>query len=101
MPAWNATGPFVGPIKQSCGQNYPLRGGKVTEFEGGMKGVSFVNGGDNVIPSQMRGTVNNGLFSAVDWFPNILDGLNIFDSVLNGKAFSRDELMLFYNFDAL
>jgi len=114
MPNWNATGVFAGPLKESCGQNYPFRGGKVTGFEGGIKGVSFVNGGDNVMPSQMRGTVNNGLFSAVDWLPSLLsfvgesklvpdnlDGLNIFDSVINGNAFSREQLMLYYNFDAV
>jgi len=55
----------------SVGVNYPLRAGKFTLFEGGVHGLAFVNGGDNVFPDQLRGTNNSGLWHAVDWFSTI------------------------------
>ena len=39
--------------------NYPLRGGKTTEFEGGLRQSAFVSGG--FLPPQMRGKTTHAL----------------------------------------
>jgi arylsulfatase B len=39
--------------------NYPLRGGKMTEFEGGLRQSAFVSGG--FLPPQMRGKTTHAL----------------------------------------
>lgn len=66
----NIPGSFIG----SAGVNFPFRGGKGTAFEGGVRGVGFVQGGDKVIPASARGTTISGpLLHAVDWFPTLLN----------------------------
>jgi arylsulfatase A-like enzyme len=51
------------------GNNWPLRGEKSTLWEGGTRGPAFVMGG---VFKAMQGTIYNGLFHAVDWFPTLL-----------------------------
>jgi len=48
------------------GNNYPLRGMKFTDFEGGTRVVAFASGG--VIPQQMRGSTVTNLMHICDWF---------------------------------
>eukprot|EP00040_Diaphanoeca_grandis_P005387 m.32643 g.32643 ORF g.32643 m.32643 type:complete len:624 (-) comp16674_c0_seq1:218-2089(-) len=48
------------------GSNYPLRGEKRTNYEGGMRVAAFVSGG--LIPSSLRGTTNDIRFHIVDWY---------------------------------
>ena len=36
-------------------------------FEGNIRQVTFVNGGDNVIPHSQRGTLRSSLISNLDW----------------------------------
>lgn len=48
------------------GNNYPLRGGKLTNFEGGIRVNAFVSGG--YLPDHVRGTTYNGLVAAWDWY---------------------------------
>jgi hypothetical protein len=49
------------------GNNYPLRGQKATNWEGGMRATAFVSGG--LIPASLHGTTNNNRFHIVDWYP--------------------------------
>ncbi|XP_064631744.1 uncharacterized protein LOC135490027 [Lineus longissimus] len=94
----------------AMGNNYPLRGGKFTFWEGGVRGVTFIHG-------QMLNTspyVYDGLFHAVDWFPTILsavqfgssttaeadtdlDGIDHWQSLLTRQPSPRDEFV--YNID--
>jgi len=46
--------------------NYPLRGGKGSDFEGGVRVLAFATG--PVIPKGMRGTQVNGLTHIADWY---------------------------------
>merc|ERR1719384_2044584 len=48
----------------SASSNFPLRGGKATLFEGGVRGVSFVTGG--LVPKAALGTEFHGLLQHVD-----------------------------------
>ena len=52
------------------GQNYPLRGGKCSAWEGGLRGVSFIHAPASL--GKASGSTATGLFHAVDWFPTIL-----------------------------
>ena len=56
-----------GPINaaQGAGNNYPLRGGKHTAFEGGVRLSAFVAGG--YLPVNVRGTINTGNIHLADW----------------------------------
>jgi len=49
------------------GNNYPLRGGKHTQWQGGMRTTSFVSGG--FLPSSLRGSTHNSSFHVTDWYP--------------------------------
>ena len=51
---------------QVAGSNWPLRGGKGTNFEGGVRVPGFLAGG--AIPTRMYGKVLNGLVSVSDWY---------------------------------
>ena len=45
--------------------NFPLRGGKTTEFEGGLRQSAFVAGG--FLPAKMRGKSTDALMHICDW----------------------------------
>jgi len=47
------------------GNNYPLRGQKFSDYEGGVRVASFAAGG--VIPEARRGTTEQGLIHVCDW----------------------------------
>ena len=53
-----------GPLPHST--NAPLRGGKHTLWDGGVRVVSFVTG--PLIPQSRRGTKWSGLAHSSDWF---------------------------------
>ena len=57
-----------GGTPEYSGYNYPLRGGKDTILEGGVRAQTVLWGG--VV--QKIGYVNDGLLHAVDWFPSLI-----------------------------
>ena len=53
-------------MDESAGSNYPLRGGKYSQFEGGIRSAAFVSGG--FLPDELRGTQVNGTIHVSDWY---------------------------------
>lgn len=51
------------------GSNYPLRGNKGGNFEGGIRGVGFVSGGY----MRNRGRISTELMHVTDWFPTFIN----------------------------
>eukprot|EP01048_Picozoa_sp_COSAG05_P007312 COSAG05_NODE_512_length_9090_cov_33.937827_8_plen_530_part_00 len=62
------------------GVNYPLRGEKHSNWEGGLRTAAFVSGG--LVPPALRGTNNTHNFHVVDWYATF--------SVLAGQPASDD-----------
>ena len=54
---------FVGT---GSGINYPLRGEKHSNWDGGMRVAAFVSGG--FVPEALRGTNNSHTSHVVDWY---------------------------------
>ena len=88
--------------------NGPLRGGKHTFFEGGVRVMSFVSG--PLIPASRRGTRWTGMAASADWYETITvgmaggempnstgyrrpDALNLWPSILDGSAGPRTEVV--------
>ncbi|XP_061179842.1 arylsulfatase B-like [Saccostrea echinata] len=87
-----------------AGNNYPLRGGKTTLFEGGTRATAFISGAG----IQKTNSVYNGIIHAVDWMPTVLsaaggipdpslDGIDQWDSLRTGGESKRTEFV--YNID--
>ncbi|XP_078326537.1 arylsulfatase B-like [Crassostrea virginica] len=86
------------------GNNYPLRGGKTTLFEGGTRATAFVSGAG----IQKSNYVYPGIIHAVDWMPTVLsaagglpdsnmDGVDQWDSLRTAGESKRSEFV--YNID--
>eukprot|EP01090_Pellita_catalonica_P001971 TRINITY_DN11665_c0_g1_i1.p1 TRINITY_DN11665_c0_g1~~TRINITY_DN11665_c0_g1_i1.p1 ORF type:complete len:534 (-),score=84.01 TRINITY_DN11665_c0_g1_i1:340-1773(-) len=101
-----------GAFPASAGVNYPLRAGKGTVFEGGVRAIGFVQGGKNVIPASARGTtIQNELIHMVDWLPtlvnmsgnvnapNNIDGEDLWDVLVNGAKVARSSIPLNLNYN--
>jgi len=91
-------------------ENYPLRGGKTTLWEGGTRGAAFVYGGD--LLKHRSGTISNALVHAVDWLPTLfhaaggstdnlrdIDGVNQWGTLLGESDSARDTIL--YNIDPI
>lgn len=67
MTGWGGRAPYSTTCLDFGGaaNNYPLRGGKQTSFEGGVRVVSFASGG--FIPPDRRGIQSDELIHAADW----------------------------------
>lgn len=57
------------------GNNWPLRGAKFSLWEGGTRGVSLMH--SPLLPKPARGTVNNGLMHASDWYNTLLSAAHV------------------------
>eukprot|EP00403_Amphidinium_massartii_P011184 CAMPEP_0178423458 /NCGR_PEP_ID=MMETSP0689_2-20121128/27699_1 /TAXON_ID=160604 /ORGANISM="Amphidinium massartii, Strain CS-259" /LENGTH=613 /DNA_ID=CAMNT_0020045053 /DNA_START=61 /DNA_END=1902 /DNA_ORIENTATION=+ len=57
-----------GPVHLGA-TNYPLRGGKATEFEGGYRGAALASGG--VIPQSQWGKRLQGIAHIADWYTTL------------------------------
>ncbi|KAK7469502.1 hypothetical protein BaRGS_00036481, partial [Batillaria attramentaria] len=95
-----------GPVNGGA-NNWPLRGGKTTFWEGGTRGSAFVYSTSLL---KKTGYVNNGMMHAVDWFPTILqlaglpaeagiDGVDQWDMLSNDGPSKREEFV--YNIDTI
>ena len=88
--------------------NWPLRGGKQTVFEGGVRGTAFVWGAN--LPKLNYD--NNHLIHVTDWLPTIvegiagldvdedkwkLDGYNVWPTITNDTETPRKEILLSLN----
>lgn len=66
------------------GNNYPLRGGKMGDFEGGIRTVAFVSGG--IVAPSLRGTSFSGMISIADWLGTFCEGANGIDCNADPEA---------------
>ena len=100
-----------GPLQLPCcsGNNYPLRGGKATPWEGGIRGTAFITGG--YLPNNRRGSIENGIIHISDWYVTFceifgvnktdiignkhglpsVDGYNVFDLIMGINSTSPHE----------
>lgn len=79
-----------GPIYHpGSANNYPLKGGKYNDFEGGIRTNAFVSGG--FIPEGKRGSKFTGVISIADWYSTFcqLAGVDPEDS----KASAANEFL--------
>jgi len=53
-------------LSLTAANNWPLRGGKSSMFEGGVRSVAFVSGG--YLPAARRGQKEEGLVHLADWY---------------------------------
>lgn len=66
-------------IYESGATNYPLRGGKYSDWEGGVRATAFVSGG--ALPPSRRGKVVQHPLHICDWYATLpaLAGVNVLD----------------------
>lgn len=112
-----------GPIVPSTGakddaigaSNWPLRGGKHTAHEGGIRATAFIWDGRNVVyPASSHGLTWDGLMHAVDWLPTLcslvgckpfplqpggkyglaLDGIDVSAALINNVSSPRCSVVL-------
>ena len=97
-----------GPTSHAC--NYPLRGGKFTFWEGGVRGVAAVS--SRLLPAARRGTQFDGIAHMSDWWATVTQGIagikppapdatgpvppdsiNLWDALVGGTPSPRTEVL--------
>jgi len=63
--------------------NFPLRGGKSSLFEGGVRSIGLLQGPPHIINAIDKGHQYLGLFHITDWLPTLLDLISFNHSALN------------------
>lgn len=68
-----------GGFSSATANNYPLRGGKHSDLEGGVRVTGFLSG--PVIPKELRNTSLDGYIHISDWYSTFatIAGLDPFD----------------------
>jgi len=96
-------------LEAGAGWNYPLRAGKCTTFEGGVRGFAFITGGK--VPEHLRGTTNHELLSLTDVVTgqtamagvssdeHTTDGINLFDTVFKERKGHDRVILDLYSWD--
>ena len=98
-----------------AGSNYPLKGCKMTFFEGGVRALAFANGG--LLPEKVRGTKSEGFIHITDWYTTFyklagvdpsdsgpgkfpVDGLDVWP-IITGESTTtpHEEFILGYEFN--
>ena len=97
----SSTGEFIskdnGGTPENCASNWPLKGGKHTLWEGGIRAVGFVSS-----PLlQMKKYINHQFIHISDWFPTLvhlaggstegmnLDGFDQWESIRYGNRATK------------
>lgn len=62
-------GPVAANAGASHANNFPLRGGKHSDWEGGIRVVAFASGG--LIKPSRHGVVLHGIMHNADWYPTL------------------------------
>ena len=92
MTAYDATDFMNSTLTPTVASNWPLRGGKGSDWEGGVRGAAFVH--SPLLSQRIRGTENKELMGMVDWLPTLagflgranlnnltVDGYNVWPSI--------------------
>eukprot|EP01083_Nonionella_stella_P247271 857511_1 len=73
-------------LEDTAGNNYPLRGGKSTYFEGGIRGIAFISGG--YLPESRHGKIEEGMIHISDWYTTFCEMFGIdkndYNAIQNG-----------------
>lgn len=89
---------------QSGGNNWPLRGNKLTVWEGGVRGNAFIAGYG--VPDSAKNTSTSALMHVTDWLPTIahlanvsvshmdIDGVDQYSALFEGGESARSEILL-------
>merc|ERR1719334_452752 len=71
-------------LDTGAGNNYPLRGGKETDFEGGIRAITFVTGG--FLPETRRGQIETGYMHTADWYTTFCSIVGVDATDTSAKA---------------
>lgn len=68
---WSDNGGPIYTNGSAGANNFPLRGGKVSNWEGGVRTNAFLSGG--LVPQGKRGTVHDDLIACWDWYSSFCE----------------------------